>query len=145
MMKKILFLGYVIASLTACSSVSEQNMTPTSVGMANPASQYCIDQGGQLDMKNEAQGQVGYCQLPDGKVVEEWALFRENQPKCVPEEAQKLIGQSQLTEAQIKDKTKAEVVRQLGPDQMMTMDYRENRVTVIIDPKTQQIVKANCG
>ncbi|WP_407865243.1 DUF333 domain-containing protein [Phyllobacterium phragmitis] len=46
------------------------------MGMPNPASVHCTDIGGRLEIRQEAQGQVGYCHLPDGRVVEEWKLFR---------------------------------------------------------------------
>lgn len=52
-------------------------MSPPKIGMPNPASQYCIEQGGQLEIRNEANGQVGYCKLPNGKVVEEWELLEQ--------------------------------------------------------------------
>lgn len=45
-------------------------------GLANPASVNCVDMGGTLEIKDETDGQVGYCTLPGGKVCEEWALFR---------------------------------------------------------------------
>ncbi|MFH3639497.1 DUF333 domain-containing protein, partial [Acinetobacter baumannii] len=88
----------------------------------NPASQYCVEQGGKLEIRNEANGQVGYCHLPNGQVVEEWKLFRDNQANCVSEEAQKLVGLSGLTDDQIKQKTKSEIVRKVAPGQPMTMD-----------------------
>ena len=46
------------------------------VGMANPASLYCEKSGGSITMREEADGTAGYCHLPDGRVVEEWALYR---------------------------------------------------------------------
>ena len=49
---------------------------PQRIGMANPASTYCVNQGGRVEIRNEANGQVGYCHLRDGRVVEEWTLFR---------------------------------------------------------------------
>jgi len=49
-------------------------------GIANPASVYCMKQGGTLEMSEEAGGTVGYCRLPDGTVIEEWAFFRANNP-----------------------------------------------------------------
>jgi putative hemolysin len=36
-----------------------------------------VEQGGRLDIVETAEGQVGFCTLPDGRRVEEWALFRE--------------------------------------------------------------------
>lgn len=50
-----------------------------SVQLANPASQFCIQSGGQLQIDSTAAGQIGICQLPDGREVEEWALFRSSQ------------------------------------------------------------------
>lgn len=144
-MKKIIFLGLVLVSLTACSSVQHKDSTPPKIGSPNPASQYCVEQGGKLEIRNEANGQVGYCHLPNGQVVEEWKLFRDNQANCVAEEAQKLVGQSGLTDDQIKQKTQSEIVRKVAPGQPMTMDYRTNRVTVTIDPATKKITQATCG
>ena len=50
--------------------------TAERVALANPASVNCIKVGGKLTIKRTAQGEVGMCQLPSGKVCEEWALFR---------------------------------------------------------------------
>ena len=144
-MKKIIFLGLALVSLTACSSVQHKDSTPPKIGSPNPASQYCVEQGGKLEIRNEANGQVGYCKLPNGEVVEEWELFRANQPKCDAEEAQKLIGQSGLSDQQIKQKTQSEIVRTVAPNQPVTIDYRENRVTVTIDPSSKKILNASCG
>lgn len=144
-MKKIIFLGLALVSLTACSSVQHKDPIPPKIGSPNPASQYCVEQGGKLEIRNEANGQVGYCHLPNGQVVEEWKLFRDNQANCVAEEAQKLVGQSGLTDDQIKQKTKSEIVRKVAPGQPMTMDYRTNRVTVTIDPASKKITQATCG
>lgn len=49
--------------------------------MANPASVFCIEQGGKIEIRKTASGEVGYCHLPDGRVVEEWAFFRANAEK----------------------------------------------------------------
>ena len=49
-------------------------------GMSNPASVYCMKQGGTLEMREQAGGAVGYCRLPDGTVIEEWTFFRANNP-----------------------------------------------------------------
>ncbi|WP_301090637.1 DUF333 domain-containing protein [Sphingomonas sp.] len=47
--------------------------------MANPASVYCIEQGGRSEVREGPDGQTGYCHLPDGRVVEEWELYRSAQ------------------------------------------------------------------
>lgn len=43
---------------------------------ANPASSYCAELGGRLELRLEQAGEAGYCHLPDGGVVEEWQLYR---------------------------------------------------------------------
>lgn len=64
---------------------------------------------------------------------------------CIADEATKLIGQTGLSEAEIKAKTQAEIVRVVTPLQPVTLDYRVERVTVVIDPQTKVIVQASCG
>ncbi len=146
MMKKIIFLGLMIASLSACSTLQHKDTAPAKVGVANPASEYCISQGGKLEIQDEVNGQVGYCDLPDGQMVEEWKLFRDSQKECLPEKAKDLIGQSStLTDDQIKQKTQSELIRRVAPDQPVTMDYRSNRITVTIDPVSKKIMQASCG
>lgn len=44
--------------------------------LANPASVNCTKQGGTLEIRDETNGQAGYCHLPSGEVCEEWALMR---------------------------------------------------------------------
>ena len=47
------------------------------VGLPNPASVFCIESGGELEIRTEATGgQVGICVLPDGTECEEWAFYR---------------------------------------------------------------------
>jgi uncharacterized protein len=48
----------------------------TTTELANPASEFCVDQGGEVEIVGEADGDVGYCNLPDGTRVEEWDYFR---------------------------------------------------------------------
>ena len=52
-----------------------------SVGLANPASVHCEEEGGQVEIRDEAAGQAGYCVFPDGSECEEWAFFRG---ECAP-------------------------------------------------------------
>ncbi|WP_242501297.1 putative hemolysin [Komagataeibacter xylinus] len=48
------------------------------IGMPNPASAYCVHLGGRLELRTSPQGTTGWCHLPDGTVMEEWALFRSH-------------------------------------------------------------------
>jgi putative hemolysin len=46
-------------------------------GMANPASTYCLQRGGQLEFSTRANGSdVGTCVSPGGDECEEWAFLR---------------------------------------------------------------------
>ena len=52
-------------------------------GIANPASVFCSNLGGTLNISSSDSGQIGYCSLPDGRVCEEWELFRSRGASCV--------------------------------------------------------------
>lgn len=46
-------------------------------GLANPASVYCEENGGTLELREDvAGGQVGYCLFENGSECEEWAFYR---------------------------------------------------------------------
>jgi len=92
-MHRILFpviLGLMLP-LAACGSddspaTTTPATTPTSgsVQIANPASEFCIAQGGTLEIVDESGGQVGYCTLSDGTRVEEWEYFRSQTGNTQP-------------------------------------------------------------
>ena len=63
------------ARLAGDASSSGADTTADDVGLANPASVYCVEQGGVVEIVDEADGQVGYCLLPDGRRIEEWEYF----------------------------------------------------------------------
>lgn len=56
----------------------------TTPELANPASVYCVVQGGRVDIVDEAGGQVGYCELPDGRRIEEWEYYRSQTTTSEP-------------------------------------------------------------
>lgn len=70
-MKNVLVIG--IFALAGCAAPSPSE---TSVGLANPASVYCAEQKGKLEIRRGPDGETGYCHLPDGRVVEEWEFYR---------------------------------------------------------------------
>ncbi len=81
-------LATVLLALAACSNQHATVEEPAaaassaSIGMANPASVHCEKLGGKLAIHTaENGGQYGMCSLPDGRVCEEWALFRDGQCK----------------------------------------------------------------
>lgn len=76
--KAIQMMFGLLLLLSGCRKTSEQQ----SIGLANPASVYCEEQGGTLEIRSDADGgQYGVCIFADGSECEEWAHFRgECQP-----------------------------------------------------------------
>ncbi|AVE16903.1 DUF333 domain-containing protein [Pantoea vagans] len=74
-MKKITLLAVTTLLLTACVSHNDRQYA---VGMANPASVHCEKMGGKLDIVKGTDGDSGYCNLPSGERIEEWALYRRD-------------------------------------------------------------------
>jgi len=62
------------AGLSACQAPIAQ----APIGMANPASVFCAEQGGELVIVEGEAGQYGECHFSDGTVVEEWEYYRRN-------------------------------------------------------------------
>ena len=92
-MKRVLFAVLIVAAvaLAACGGVTptpdalesplpaptqEQDEFESPIGLPNPASQHCEEQGYTIEMREEAGGTVGYCIFPDGSECEEWAYYR---------------------------------------------------------------------
>jgi hypothetical protein len=80
-LKTMRHLALIPASLFLLSGCTDRSDAPPTVGLANPASVYCAKIGGTLELREEAGGTTGYCHLPDGRVVEEWTLYRAAQPE----------------------------------------------------------------
>lgn len=81
----IIILQFMIMGALLYSSFSDYNFTAGSnlTQIANPASVYCVDQGGIIDLRTDESGGVsGYCVFPDGSECEEWAYYRG---ECSPE------------------------------------------------------------
>lgn len=77
MLRKALLIGLILlAVLITWMQMNKMQETQ----LANPASMHCVEQGGTLDIRQDAQGnEFGVCILPDGSECEEWALFQDNQ------------------------------------------------------------------
>jgi putative hemolysin len=43
-----------------------------------------VEQGGQVDIVDAEGGQVGYCELPDGRRIEEWEFYRSQTATTEP-------------------------------------------------------------
>ena len=74
-------VALVLAGLLASACGTDEPTEDDAPSMANPASAYCEEQGGTLELREGEGGTVGFCVFPDGSECEEWAFFRG---ECAP-------------------------------------------------------------
>lgn len=80
-MKKILLAAVATSVLlSACATKTETpKASEPMVGLANPASVFCLNQGGKSERRTDSNGgEYALCHLPNGQVVEEWEYFRKH-------------------------------------------------------------------
>ncbi|MBN1875257.1 MAG: DUF333 domain-containing protein [Anaerolineae bacterium] len=66
-----------LETVTPEAIITEEAAEATVTGMANPASVYCNEQGGHLEIHTDTEGnQYGMCVFSNGQECEEWAFFR---------------------------------------------------------------------
>lgn len=70
--------GVAVLWLAGCTVTGPDPIL--AVGMPNPASVYCIERGGTLDIQQSPKGDVTTCVLANGTRVEEWEFYRRNHP-----------------------------------------------------------------
>ena len=106
-MKKAFFLLLLVSlALVGClnqTTPTNQNQAASpnraddenQAGLANPASVYCQNQGGRLEIRTAADGgQIGICIFADGSECEEWSYYRaECQPQSERENIDEEIKQ----------------------------------------------------
>ena len=101
---------------------SEMNTT----GMANPASEYCVSQGGTSEIRKDKDGaEFGVCKLANGEEREEWSFYRESE----------YVGLS-LADAEAKAKESGvefRIAEQDGEAKALTMDLRPGRVNAVVN------------
>ena len=69
----ILFVCTLLIFLSACELTDKNNKS----GLANPASVYCEENGGKVEIRTAEDGsQLGICVFPDGHECDEWEFFR---------------------------------------------------------------------
>lgn len=81
-MKKLLVIVMIALTVltAACTAATTADPTP-GVGLANPASVNCTDQGGQVSIETDGSGgQYGVCLFDDNMQCEEWAMLRGECP-----------------------------------------------------------------
>jgi putative hemolysin len=73
--------GLATALLLAAGVTSLPARAQAPQTLANPASQHCVAQGGQLRIETDGRGgQFGVCLFADNRQCEEWALLRGECP-----------------------------------------------------------------
>lgn len=71
----------VISTLVLAACATEEPTPEGAVGMANPASVYCEEQGGTVVNKMRGDlGEYGVCMFEDNLQCEEWAMYRGECP-----------------------------------------------------------------
>lgn len=78
MFRKALIPVLMLMSMAVLAACSPRPASPSpKAGLANPASVYCGQNGGKLELRQDASGGVaGICIFPDGSECDEWAYFR---------------------------------------------------------------------
>ena len=137
-MKKTLVLSTLLigaAALTGCGLQTNneilsgedtlvQNTDTTQI--TNPASEYCISQGGTSEIRKDKDGaEFGVCKLANGEEREEWSFYRESE----------YVGLS-LADAEAKAKENGvefRIAEQDGEAKALTMDLRPGRVNAMVN------------
>ena len=75
--------GWVMLMMYRSTNVKSETPAEEWTGevaeIANPAAEYCIAQGGTVNIVKDAEGnESGICKLADGTEVDEWEYFRAN-------------------------------------------------------------------
>ncbi len=92
-MKHRIFFLWGAFSLLLAACGAEASTPVSNVSLANPASAYCEENGGTLEMRTDNEGNVsGVCIFTDGSECDEWAFFRG---ECSPAEAESLAAATQ--------------------------------------------------
>ncbi len=91
MLRSLIFSGLMLFCLAGCQAAPNTQtpaspaeggaqtdaIAPEAAGLANPASAYCEEHGGVLELRTDTEGGVsGVCIFPDGTECDEWAYFR---------------------------------------------------------------------
>lgn len=119
-MKRYIFIGLVTSLLSACSN-----------NVLNP------------EASKQAQAQLQEKKVKPAVLgtSKEW----DSSFDCDPIKVKNLIGKTGLTEKQVLSMTNARIYRSAYPGEAVTEDFRPDRVTIVIDPKTKRIIASACG
>lgn len=119
-MKRCIIIGLIISLLSACSN------NVLNVEAPKPAQ----EQQQEIESKPQVVS-----------TSKEWDPSFD----CDPVKAKKLVGKTDLTETQVLSMTNARVYRSSYVGEPVTEEFRPDRVTIVIDPKTKRIIAGMCG
>ena len=78
-------LGVLLTVLLFGAGCDSDDSPNEPAELANPASVYCEEQGGRVDIRTDDEGnQSGVCVFSDGSEVDEWAFYRGEAEPRVP-------------------------------------------------------------
>ncbi|MBP6117589.1 MAG: DUF333 domain-containing protein [Neisseriaceae bacterium] len=77
MILRLSLIAILCGLLSACAQL--ETLATPNIGMANPATQFCLAQGKEHTIQKTSAGEKGLCRLPNGQTVDEWAYFRQHQ------------------------------------------------------------------
>ncbi len=72
----VISLIVIVLGILYLTNYKKESLKDSEVQVANPASTFCIESGGTLEIVETPEGQTGNCTLPNGTVCEEWVFFR---------------------------------------------------------------------
>ena len=81
-MKKGMIIGIVVLVVIIIAGILIGNLLKSKttnddpIGLANPASVYCVNNSGTLENRSIEAGEYGVCMFDDGSECEEWKYFR---------------------------------------------------------------------
>jgi len=82
-MKKSFLIAAILSLaifLSGCQAPATGTETASPTGIANPASENCVQKGGTLEIRTNKSGEYGVCLFEDNRQCEEWALMRGDCP-----------------------------------------------------------------
>ncbi len=62
----------------ATNSDAQATLVAEQITLPNPAAQFCVEQGGDYDIREGDKGMVGVCVMPDGTELDAWSYYRES-------------------------------------------------------------------
>ena len=145
--------GLVLLTVMVAACGTGNGGTNEESGMPNPASVFCEEQGGRLEMRQESEpvvvegegdspprenaggGSYGVCVFPDGSECEEWALFNGKCEQGMYERAEDGMGYVNILQEANLENTVALEIFELN---LETSDEPYSLLLTIDDPEELQ-------